>query len=136
MTKIILCSHGRLCEGLLDTLGVFSLQHDSIIAIPFYCEGIDGEVLLNQVAETFNEEEPVLIFTDLFYGSVNQCIMQKFYHKDNIHIIAGMNLMVVMEFAAMDEPLTEELIEEKVNLCKEALIYTRRMKRNESEEDE
>lgn len=136
MVKMIFCSHGRLCEGMLDTLKFFSLYHESMQAIPFYLEGIDGEAMLDEAIKQIKEEETVIVFTDLFFGSVNQTVMLKLSSYEKVHIIAGMNLMIVLELASLDQPLTSALIEQKVKDCQSALVYTKTMKHEPSEEDE
>lgn len=136
MVKMIFCSHGRLCEGMLDTLKFFSLYHESMQAIPFYIDGIDGEALLDEAIKQIKKEETVVVFTDLFFGSVNQTVMMKLSSYKKVHIIAGMNLMIVLELASTDQPLTSAMIEQKVKECQSSLVYTKTMKYEFSEEDE
>ena len=51
MKKILFCSHARLCEGMLDTLKVFTLYDEKTMqAIPFYTEGVDSVRLLEEAA--------------------------------------------------------------------------------------
>lgn len=136
MNKIIFCSHGRLCEGMLDTLKVFSLYDEKMVAIPFYTEGIDGESLLTEILDTIKEEDQVVIFTDLQFGSVNQYVMQKCKGRENIHVISGMNLMVVLEILSAECSFSEDFIRQKVLDSQSSIVYINDLQHNMTDEDE
>lgn len=136
MDRIIFCSHGRLCEGMLDTLKIFSLYDEKMVAIPFYTEAIDGEGLLNEVLDSVTEEDQVVIFTDVQFGSVNQCVMQKCKERENIHVISGMNLMIVLEVLSAECSFDENFIRQKVLDCQSSIVYMKDMKVDMTDEDE
>lgn len=137
MNKTIFCSHGRLCEGMIDTLKIFSLyDENAMIAIPFYTDGIDAEVLLEKELEKLSKEDVVVIFTDVQFGSVNQLVMQKTIGLENVHVISGMNLMVVLEILSQNHPFEEEFIRQKVLDSRQSIIYMKDMKYSFQEDDE
>lgn len=137
MKKILFCSHGRLCEGMLDTLKVFSLYDpQTMTAIPFYTEENDGELRLDQYIAELHPEDAVLVFTDVAFGSVSQTLMLKLGERENVTILAGMNLMLVLELAGCDFPLALPLIEEKIQSARASILDTRSLKMELNEEDE
>ncbi|MCH1940847.1 PTS sugar transporter subunit IIA [Holdemania massiliensis] len=135
--QIILCSHGRLCEGMLDTLRIFSLdQAMPIRAIPFYTEGVDSEAQLSQLADSITADQQVLIFTDIAYGSVHQQVMLQFGDWDNVTVITGMNLPLVLELAATGQAWTTALIDAKIKAAQKAILCADSLSFTMSEEDE
>ncbi len=123
--KVLLLSHGRLCEGMLDTLSIFSTKLDSVSAIPFYVDGINSEELLQEFIQRI-EDEKVIIFTDILWGSVNQKVYALGKEKENVHIISGFNLPILLEIISSNEnDLDYQSISEKVQLCKESIVYMR-----------
>ncbi len=137
MKKIVFCSHGRLCEGMLDTLKVFSLYEEKRMeAIPFYTEGIDAEARLNAYKERLQAEDQLLIFTDVAFGSVNQWVMAAFQDFSNVFIVTGMNLMIVLELLSLDGAWTEAAVSAKVEEAQASIQFTRKMSFSLSEEDE
>ena len=58
------------------------------------------------------EDYHVLVFTDLFGGSVNQQITLRAAKFKNVFIIAGFNLPVVLEALLSAEPITEKFVDQ------------------------
>lgn len=123
MLKVLLLSHGRLCEGMLDTLSMFQPSVEHITAIPFYVNGVDSDAALQEYLHAIQKEDTVLIFTDILMGSVNQNIMVACENKTNVHVVSGYNLPVVLELLTCDSKnLTSQWIEEKVTACKDSIV--------------
>lgn len=137
MIKVCIATHGELCVGLLKTLNIFINDTSAIEAIPFYGEGdIDGEVILKKYIDEVGTE-PTLIFTDILWGSVNQITTRYALGKPNVHVITGVNLPLVLELITMDEKdITNEEIQNRVNNCKESLVYVNNFKVENLEGDE
>lgn len=136
MNRFLFCSHGRMAEGMLDTLKIFSLYNpESMQAIAFYTESMDGEAMLKKAMAQISPEDQVVIFTDVLFGSVNQLVMQLYQNSANVHIVSGMNLMIVLELTAADQ-LTETLIAEKCESARSSIVYTKTLRHKPQEEDE
>lgn len=137
MFKILLLSHGKMCEGILDTLKIFTPKTDNITAIPFYVEGIDSEEMFTRYVEDIQTEDLVIACSDIMWGSVNQQAMVQLSTRENVHLISGMNLPILLELIACNpDEVTESLLSEKVESCKEALVYMRNVKIDFNENDE
>lgn len=64
-----------------------------------------------------------MVFTDLLGGSVNQEFVRQL--KPNVHVIAGMNLPIIMTLLLQleNQPLSEELITQSIEEAKNQIIY-------------
>ncbi len=137
MKKILFCSHGRLCEGMLDTLKVFSLYDEKTMqAIPFYTEGVDSDRLLEEAAAQIGPQDQLLILTDIAFGSVNQQIMIRFKDWDNVFVLSGMNLMIVLSVLAPTEKWTEDFFAEKTLEARDSIVSMGSLPVTMEEEDE
>lgn len=126
MFKILLASHGTLCCGMLDTIKIFTAETNHIQAIPFYTqeEGYDAEAALDQYMAAVLPSDQVVIFTDILWGSVNQKLLNLVQGKQNIHLITGLNLPIILEIITINpEEITPQLIQEKVTSCQESIVY-------------
>lgn len=112
--KDILVSHGRLSEGIADAasmivgkveslswLGLRSGQDSSSIA-----DVIEKEALAHN-------DTQYLVIADVFGGSVcNACI--RLCGLDNVRLVSGLNLGLVLELATTSGKLTDEQIDHMI----------------------
>lgn len=126
--NLILMSHGNLASALIEStkmiLGDLS----------------DYDIVSMQVDDTFNDVEEklisvldkhkdknILIMTDI-YGGTPFNIASKFYRKnDNICLISGMNLDMVIEYFSSDmHDNTKKLIDELISVSKDSItLYSK-----------
>lgn len=123
MRRILLASHGELAKGMYETLKFFVGPNKKIDVICAYVDDVDLEVELKKFFSSTKPEDEILIFTDLLGGSVNQqCI--KYLTRENVYIIAGMFLGLILEFLMnMDKKLTEVEINKIVQDSKKNVVY-------------
>ena len=139
MVNVILMSHGRLCEGMLDTLKIFTADPHRIQTLPLYTEDAaeDPEQALKSMLSQIGDQETTLIFTDILWGSVNQKVWVLAGEAQNIHIITGMNLPVILELITINpEELSAEVIAERVHQCRPSLEVMREVRIDFNNEDE
>ena len=108
MKGIILASHGRLAEGLLDTLTIFSGEPQQIRALCLLPgeEITDFMKTLEDAIQEVDTGDGVVIFCDLLFGSPCNCsarLLQDPIYAEKISVITGMNLCMVLEY-----PLNED----------------------------
>jgi len=126
MYKVLILSHGRLCEGVLDTLKIFNPNTDCVTAIPFYTDDVDSEALYQKYLSEIQDEDRVLVFADICNGSVHQKAVADMGEKENVHIVAGFNMAAVFEASLMNEAdVTEDGIREKTAQWRECMVYAR-----------
>lgn len=103
MKGIVLASHGKLAEGLLDTLKIFSGDPDNVEAICLM-PGDDIPEFLQQLKtsiQNVDTGEGVVVFCDLLFGTPCNCGGALFKQEGNlesVQIITGMNLPMVLEY--------------------------------------
>ena len=100
MVKILLSSHGHFASGLKTSLDILLGNSDVVTAIDAY---VDDSNLADKLDEFFAqtaENDQVIMMSDLLGGSVNT-EMYKRLTRPNTYLIAGVNLALVLEIAAM-----------------------------------
>lgn len=108
MKGIILASHGRLAEGLLDTLTIFSGEQQQIRALCLLPgeEITDFMKTLEDAIQEVDTGDGVVIFCDLLFGSPCNCsarLLQDPVYAEKISVITGMNLCMVLEYIGSRE---------------------------------
>ena len=108
MKGIILASHGRLAEGLLDTLTIFSGEPQQIRALCLLPgeEITDFMKTLEDAIQEVDTGDGVVIFCALLFGSPCNCsarLLQDPVYAEKISVITGMNLCMVLEYIGSRE---------------------------------
>lgn len=94
---IIIASHGNFAEGLYNALRII-LGKDQLQNIDYLNCYIEETQNVTKDVEAILEryDDEVLVFTDLFGGSVNT-VFYSFMEKKNFELISGMNLPLLIE---------------------------------------
>ena len=135
--KMILASHGKLAEGMKDTLEMIVGKNENIYAFAAYSDGSEMKFLEDiQALINENQDEQIVIATDVLGGSVNNEMIQLLNRYPQVYLISGMNLPVIITLATAVCPLTTEMIEEAISMGKEGVVFVNQlMKENNEEED-
>lgn len=124
MRKYIIASHGKFAEGIRNSAEMILGPQKDLQVICAYLEaGFDLKREIKRVLEKIPPGSEVIIFTDLFGGSVNNaCLSGKGDH--DYHLIAGINLCLLLSVltAPADEPL-EQTIESAIRTAKDQIVY-------------
>ncbi|SKB92216.1 PTS sugar transporter subunit IIA [Daejeonella lutea] len=126
--KFLIASHGSLASGIKSSLDIIVGEMDNVFLIEAYlAENKSIEEEVNEVMNTLGNEDELIIFTDLLGGSVtNQ--MAVFTGNDNVHLVAGFNLALIIEVLLSDaEAPIAAVIESAVNNAKSQMAYVNRM---------
>lgn len=112
MRKIVLASHGRLAEGMLDSLGMIAGCQEGVQALCAYTDDApDLKATLGELVAGLAEGDELVIVTDVLGGSVNNEASQ-FRDVPGVYVVTGMNLGLVLSLVLGDAPTTAQLIEE------------------------
>lgn len=111
--RVVLVSHNRLAEGMAGTVKmIFGADVDA------HCLTPDGSVV--ELGKAVREgvlahpDEQTVVVADILGGSVcNQCL-QDLYGMDNVKIVAGMSLPLVIGLLSVDGALTDADIEQAI----------------------
>lgn len=121
--KVILVSHGKLSEGMMHSAQMIIGKNESLS-----CYGMmPGEhystiVDAIEVEAKANTETQYIIIADLFGGSVcNGCT--RLTSLPNVKLISGMNMGLVIEMVLAETPVTDEMITEGIENCKEGITH-------------
>lgn len=99
MFKVIVFTHGNLCNGLLDSAKMLigDVSNVQIFSITPGCDLEERERTIKEVILTHKENgEEVLAFTDLVFGTPFNILTRISEHVDFWHI-TGVNLPVFIE---------------------------------------
>lgn len=136
MLNIILISHFSLAGGMKETLTYFSEEAKNIYAINAYENDVDPKEELEKAFSLVDTSKPVLIFTDLMGGSVNQYSLP-FLEQKGVYIFSGMNLPMILHSMFLADDVSEEEIFEIENVGRQAVVCMNDYNfGNFSEEDE
>ena len=112
MRRIVLASHGRLAEGMLDSLGMIAGHQDGVEALCAYTNEVpDLRSALAALVGGLAEGDELVIVTDVLGGSVNNEASQ-FRDTPGVYVVTGMNLGFVLSLVLGDAPTTAQLIDE------------------------
>jgi fructoselysine and glucoselysine-specific PTS system IIA component len=126
--KFLIVSHGALAGGFRSALELITGAAGDVFVIQAYLEeNKPVEEELSRLLQNAGAEEEWVVFTDLLGGSItNQVlrVMAELPGRDVIHIVAGVNLPLVIEVVLGDpETPVTEVLAEAVGRARDQLVY-------------
>lgn len=113
--KIVLASHSNLAEGMKNTVELIMGKQTDLHTISAYLDdSVDFYEQLTNEIQTF-KNEPILFFTDIMGGSINNIISEFIKDKDNYYLLSGLNLPVLMELLVTDFTSGREHVIKQIN---------------------
>ena len=109
MKQILIATHGKMASGIRYTAELIVGKMPNITTIDAYVNPDDN--IVEQFNDFFSshEGERIIAFTDMMGGSVNQKLME-FAKKDNVTLITGTNLPVLLSVMLAKDDVTDEEI--------------------------
>ena len=120
MKQILIATHGKMASGIRYTAELIVGKLAEITTIDAYVTPEDN---VEEQFRTFfaeHENDRIIVFTDLMGGSVNQKLME-YAKKDNVSLITGTNLPVLIQVMLAGDDVTEEEIEEYIEEARSEL---------------
>ena len=110
MKQILIATHGKMASGIRYTAELIVGQLAEITTIDAYVTPEDN--VEEQFKEFFEQhkKDRIIVFTDLMGGSVNQKLME-YAKQENVTLVTGTNLPVLMQVMLADDDVSEEEIE-------------------------
>ncbi len=111
----IIVSHGKLAEELLNALNIIlgEVVNIDAISIGWYDDVEESKEKISQSLHAVNKKNGVLIFTDMFGGTPSNLSFS--FIKDNqIEIITGVNLPMLIKFASLQRSSNLKDVAKKV----------------------
>lgn len=126
--KFLIATHGAFAKGIGSSLDIIIGPMENVHLIQAYLdENKSIEAELTGLLHHAGEEEEWVIFSDLLGGSITNQILQVAL-RENVHVVAGFNLPVLLEvlLADTDRPV-EEVIEQAILTAREQLVYVNKL---------
>ncbi len=128
MRKYLIATHGSFAAGIKSSLEIIIGETENLFLIGAYTEGnksIENEI--SEVLQKINDDDELIVFTDLLGGSITNQIVQ-FALKKNVHIISGTNLPLLLDIilADADTPVNE-VIETGISNAREQIVFVNKM---------
>jgi len=98
----IIVSHGKLAEELLNVLTIIlgEVVNMEAISIGWYDDVEESKKRIVQSLKRVDQKNGVLIFTDMFGGTPSN-LSFSFLDDNQVEIITGVNLPMLIKFASM-----------------------------------
>lgn len=135
--KIIIATHGRLAEGLLDSSKLIAGEIDNVETLCAYISpGIDYSkeveyILKNNDYNKYN----LIVLTDLLGGSINNEFMNRL-GKYKFILVSGVNLPLVLELVLHKDILSADDIESIIRSCKRSMVCVNKLHSSMEQVDE
>lgn len=114
MRKHFIASHGKLASGFKNSIDILLGQSNNVTVFDAYLDETNFENVIKSYLDNQNKEDQIILMSDLYGGSVNQ-VMSIYAKEENIVLIAGVNLALVLELVASgDHHLTLNQIDELI----------------------
>lgn len=120
MKQILIATHGKMASGIRYTAELIVGKMDEITTIDAYVTPEDNVEKKFEEYFAQHENDRIFVFTDLMGGSVNQKLL-RYSQKENVILITGTNLPVLMQVMMADDDVTEEEIQEFIDDAREEL---------------
>ena len=120
MKQILIATHGKMASGIRYTAELIVGKMDEITTIDAYVTPEDNVEKKFEEYFAQHENDRIFVFTDLMGGSVNQKLL-RYSQKENVTLITGTNLPVLMQVMMADDDVTEEEIQEFIDDAREEL---------------
>ena len=135
MAKIILASHGELSKGMLNSVSMIvgELSKD-IETYSLYPGENPSDFAMELEKQIQKSKERFIIICDIKGGSVYNALLQT-CSNDNVDIISGMNMNMVLEFVLANSSGNLDL-EKIIDNAKEGIILQNSSLMNKKIEEE
>jgi len=126
--KFLIATHGTFASGVKSSLEIIIGATENLFLMQAYVEdnkSLEEEIIA--ILEQLGDDEELIVFSDLLGGSVTNQIL-RYGLRDNVHVIAGFNLGLVIEILlAETETPAEQMICEAIANAKEQMVYVNKL---------
>ncbi|MDR3716185.1 MAG: hypothetical protein P4L51_25565 [Puia sp.] len=137
MRKFLIATHGNFAKGVKSSLDIIIGETEQLTLIEAYVgENKSIEPELNLVLDGLEDGDELVIFSDLLGGSVTNQILQQAARRENIHIVSGFNLPLLLDILLSDahSPVVE-IIENSIRNAKDQIVYVNKLITSKNSED-
>lgn len=137
MKKLLIATHAHFASGIKSSIELLSGPKDNIKTIDAFVDDTNIQLEIDKFIESISEEDQAFIFTDIKFGSVNQTVINSLTpYPDNIFVITGFNLPLVLELCLTDEYFSKDRVEKIVEEAKQEIIFMNYFVSNDSNSED
>lgn len=137
MIRYLIATHGYLADGFKSTLKVIMGEEitKQIVTLNLFVEdnqqSEDAKTLIGNFFENIQEDDQIIVFTDILHGSVNQLVIP-YINSKKVHVLTGINLPLICEvmstFGYIDQAIDEEKLKLITDEAQKELRYVNEYK--------
>jgi fructoselysine and glucoselysine-specific PTS system IIA component len=121
LAHVVLASHGRLSEGMLDTLRIILGELPNVTTLCAYVnENVSLKAQVDEALASVPAGERLIVVTDLFGGSVNNEFMTRLSDHD-FTLVSGMNMPLLVELLSCESPGLDD-VRDAVSTCAQSIL--------------
>lgn len=120
MRKILIATHGYFADGVMSSLKLLVGEREEITIINAYVDETDVTKQYDAFFDKLSSDDEVIVFTDLYGGSVNQQLFN-YTEPQKAILITGFNLPILLEVLLAPERITKEKAHQLVENCRSEL---------------
>ncbi len=123
MRKFLIATHGTLASGIQNALRIITGEIERVTVIDAFA-GPENPVDQIQIYfDQLNDQDEVIILTDLPGGSVNQMLI-RYVKRPQTHLVSGVNLSLVLALILdPGEMDTCSLIRQAIPEARQQMLY-------------
>ncbi|WP_295721124.1 hypothetical protein [Mucilaginibacter sp.] len=128
MRKFLIATHGAFANGVKSSLEIIIGETENLFLIGAYLDqNVSVEDELKPILDSLSDDDELIIFTDLLGGSVNNIMLREAL-RENVHILSGFNLPLLIEVILSDNDTpVAEVIESAIENAKAQLAYVNKL---------
>jgi mannose/fructose-specific phosphotransferase system component IIA len=128
MRKFLIATHGAFANGIKSSLEIIIGETENLFLIGAYLDqNVSVEDELKPILDSLSDDDELIIFTDLLGGSVNNIMLREAL-RENVHILSGFNLPLLIEVILSDNDTpVAEVIESAIENAKAQLAYVNKL---------
>lgn len=125
MRRFIVATHAYMSKGIVSSLELIMGKQQNVTFICAYVEkDRPFQRDLEKELDSYGPNDEVVIFTDLFGGSVNNEVIQVAAKRDHIYVVTGINLILLISIIlASEESNIEEIIRLSIDEARKGMMY-------------
>jgi len=134
--KFLIATHGTFAAGLKSSLDVIAGPQENVFFIQAYLDNVDSiQDELETLLKNKGPQEEWVVFTDLLGGSVTNQVV-RYVSGEHVHIIAGVNLPLLLELVLSDPAIpVEAVIEDILIKAREQMVYVNKLLQSNNDRD-
>lgn len=120
--KVLLVSHAYMAKGVKSSVELILGPQENLYAMSAY---VDQDIPFEKEIKDFlseNTNQKIVILTDLLGGSVNNEIIQLVANMENVILLTGMNLIMVMSVLLATDDTIDEQIDDIIDGSKNGIL--------------